>query len=104
MPFALQAHELGVILPIRAQPGAGRNALLGEHHGTLKVAVTQAPEKGKANKAVIEVLAKSLCIKRSQIELLSGETSQQKKFLIREISLAELADKLRACNPDDAGN
>lgn len=94
MAVALQVHELGVILPVRAQPGAGRNALLGEHQGMLKVAVTQAPEKGKANKAVIEVLAKALGYKRSQIELLSGETSQQKKFLIRGISLAELEQRL----------
>jgi uncharacterized protein (TIGR00251 family) len=100
MSLALQIHELGVILPVRAQPGAGRNAVLGEHQGKLKVAVTQAPEKGKANKAVIEVLAKALGIKRSQVELIAGETSQQKKFLIRGISLAELEAKLIAWAAD----
>jgi uncharacterized protein (TIGR00251 family) len=103
MSLALQTHALGVILPVRAQPSAGRNAIVGAHQEMLKVAVTQAPEKGKANKAVIEVLAKALGVKRSQIELLSGETSQQKKFLIREISLPELAAKLIAWTADEDG-
>ena len=57
----------------------------------LKVSVTQAPEKGKANKAVIELLAKKLGLKKSQIELIAGETSHQKRFLLREIKPDELA-------------
>ena len=60
----------------------------------LKVCVTQSPEKGKANKAVIELLAKSLKLRKSQIELLSGETSHQKRFLIRGITPEELAQKI----------
>ena len=60
----------------------------------LKVCVTQSPEKGKANKAVIELMAKSLGLRKSQIELLSGETSHQKRFLIRDITPEELAQKL----------
>ena len=62
----------------------------------LKVAVTQAPEKGKANKAIVQVLSKSLGLRRSQIELLSGETAQQKKFLIRDVTLEELQAKIAA--------
>ena len=40
----------------------------------LKVCVTQAAEKGKANKALVELLGKALSLRKSQIELLSGET------------------------------
>jgi uncharacterized protein len=92
--IALEPHPDGVILPVRAQPGSRKNELRGEHEGMLKVCVTQAPEKGKANKAVAEFLAKSLGLKKSQVALLSGETSHHKKFLIRGISLPELAAKL----------
>ena len=81
-------------MPVRAQPGAKRNELRGEQDGMLKVCVTQSPEKGKANKAVIELMAKSLGLRKSQIELLSGETSHQKRFLIRGITPEELAQKL----------
>ena len=76
-------HLEGVVLPVKAQPGARQNAVRGEQNGMLKVSVTQVAEKGKANTAVIEVLAKALNLKRSQIELIAGETQPQKKFLIR---------------------
>lgn len=87
----LQDHPQGVVLPVRAQPGAGACGLRGEHGGALKVAVTQVAEKGKANHAIIETLADELGLKRSQFELLSGDTQRQKRFLVREISREELA-------------
>jgi hypothetical protein len=60
----------------------------------LKVSVTQAPEKGKANKALVALLAKQLSLRKSQIELLSGETTAQKRFLIRGIAPAELLQRI----------
>jgi len=100
MAIALLPHPEGVILPVRAAPGAKANAVRGEQDGALKVSVTQAPEKGKANKALIEVLAKSLGLKRSQIELLRGETSSQKQFLIRDVAKEWLAETIAALLAD----
>lgn len=90
----LTDHPEGLILPVRAQPGSRKNAICVEQNGILKVSVTQVAEKGKANKALIEVLAKELDLKRSQIELLSGEAQQQKRFLIRNISRDELIERI----------
>lgn len=90
----LEPHADGVILPVRAQPGARRNELRGEQDGQLKVCVTQSPERGKANKAIVELLSKSLRLKKSQIELLSGETSHQKRFLVRQVTVKELTERL----------
>ena len=84
-----EEHAEGVILPVRAYAGARRNGITGEHDGMLKVSVTQAPEKGKANQAIMEVLCKSFNLKKNQIELLAGQTSSQKRFLIREVTLQE---------------
>ena len=84
----------GVLLPVRAQPGARRNGITGEHAGSLKVAVTPAPEKGKANDSIVAVLADLLDLKRSQIELVSGLTSSLKKFLISGVSCAELQQRI----------
>ena len=81
--LALEPHGDGAILPVRAQPGARRNEIRGEQNGMLKVCVTQSPEKGKANKAIVDLLSKKLAVKKSQIELLAGETSHQKRFLVR---------------------
>jgi uncharacterized protein len=90
----IAAHAEGCTLPVRAQPGARRNVLVGEHGAALKVAVTAAPERGKANKAIVDLLRKTLGVKGSQIELLSGETSHDKRFLIRGVPPAELQARL----------
>jgi len=96
----LSDHPGGVILPVRAQPGAKANALRGEQAGALKVAVTQVAEKGKANHALIEVLADELDLKKSQIELLTGNTQREKNFLIRGITRDELSAKIASALDD----
>ncbi len=92
----LESHAAGVVLPVRAHAGAKRSEIRGEQAGALKVLVTQAPEKGKANKAIVALLAEKLDLKKSQIELLAGETSPQKKFLVRDIAREELAMRISA--------
>lgn len=98
--IALEQHADGVLLPVKAQPGARQNAIRGEQNGMLKVAVTQVAEKGKANQVIVAVLAKGLALKRSQIELVSGETAAQKKFLIRDCSIALLVERINAALSD----
>lgn len=90
----LEARDGGVALPVKAQPGAGKNELRGVQDGALKVCVTQIAEKGKANKAIVEFLAKALRLRKSQIELTSGELSSQKKFFISDVAPSELREKI----------
>ncbi len=90
----LEQHADGIILPVRAQPGARQNTLRGIEQGMLKVAVTQVPEKGKANRAIIETISKSLGLRKSQFELLQGETSRKKRFLVRHITRDEFFRRL----------
>ncbi len=78
--------EGGVAVSVKVQPNASKDRVVGEHADQLKIAVTVAPEKGKANKAVIKVLSKLLGVKSSDIEILSGETSRDKKVFIRNIT------------------
>jgi uncharacterized protein (TIGR00251 family) len=94
--IAIEPHADGAILPVRAQPGSRANGLRGEHHGALKVSVTQVAEKGKANQAIIKVLAKALGLRRSQVKLLSGETSPQKRFLVSGITAEALRETVSA--------
>lgn len=93
--IALEADPEGSILPVRAHAGARRNGIQAQRAGSLRVSVTQAPEKGKANKAIIALLAASLGLRKSQIKLVAGETSLVKRFLIRDITPAELCDRVR---------
>lgn len=90
----------GLLLPIQAQPKAKKNAVTGIHDGRLKVAVTQAPEKGKANDAILKLLAKSLGVKRSQLELVSGETSSKKTLRVTGIAADSLAQRITDLLPD----
>jgi len=86
----LEKHKHGTIISVRAQPGARRNELRGVQNRQLKVYVTAVPEKGRANKAIIRALAEGLSLRKSQIELVAGEISKQKKFLIRGVEPDEL--------------
>jgi uncharacterized protein len=96
----LSPHAEGTIIPVTAQPGARRNAVLGERAGALRIAVTAAPEKGKANAAIQSLLAESLGCRPSQVQLLSGETSRQKRFLIGGLTPDQLRIKIDALLPE----
>ncbi|QEL19649.1 DUF167 domain-containing protein [Limnoglobus roseus] len=93
--IVIQPHAEGATLAVRAQPGAKKNAILGEHAGALKVAVTAPPEDGRANAAIVEVLKDALAVKRSQLELLSGAANRNKVFLVRDCTPDDLAARVR---------
>ncbi len=85
MPIQIALHTRGVLLPVRAQPGSRRDAIVG---------VSQPPERGKANERIVEVLCEELSLRKSQLELIAGETSRSKKFLVTGVTIAELRDRL----------
>jgi hypothetical protein len=86
LPLTITPHVEGATLTVRAQPGARRNAVVGEQGGALKVTVTAPAEDGRANAALVEVLRDWLDLKRSQVELTNGATSRSKVFLIRGLT------------------
>ena len=92
--IAVTETGAGCVLAVLAQARARRNGVVGEHAGALKVAVTAPPEDGKANRALVELLQNVLGVKRSQVELLAGETTRQKRFLIRNLAKQELQSRL----------
>jgi uncharacterized protein (TIGR00251 family) len=92
----IREHTDGCVLAVRAQPGARRNGVVGEQAGCLKVAVTAPPDQGKANKALVEVLAEALGLKRAQIEMLQGATQRTKRFLLRGIDADQVRARLQA--------
>lgn len=96
MNVALIQTDSGIVLPVKAQAGARINAVTGEHDGMLKVSVTQAPEKGKANKALAKTIAQQLGLKKSQVCIVSGMTSSMKSFLVSGIELDQLHDLILA--------
>lgn len=84
----------GVFLPIRVQPGAAREQIVGRHGTALKVAVHAPPEKGRANEAVIAVLAAALQLPVSRVSLAGGPASRDKRLFVLGLSAAELTSRL----------
>lgn len=76
----------GVEIFLRVTPNAGRDAVIGtEKRGdreVLRVKVAAAPDRGKANEAVIGVLATALGLRRSAISVVFGESSRDKRVHI----------------------
>jgi uncharacterized protein (TIGR00251 family) len=79
-----------VLLRVHVQPGAGRTAVTGRYGDAVKLKVAAAPEGGRANEAVVTLLASTLGVDRGSIELSSGATSRAKRFTIRGVDLADL--------------
>jgi uncharacterized protein (TIGR00251 family) len=101
VPLRLTAD--GVLIPVQAQPGARRSGITGVHNGRLKLAVTQAAEKGKANQALIEVLAAALDVPRRTVSLARGETSPLKEFCIRGLTPDDVRRRLLPRDPAQRG-
>jgi uncharacterized protein (TIGR00251 family) len=89
----LRAATGGVTLAVRAQPGAKKTAIAGIYgEGTgaqLKVAVQAPPLEGRANAALIEFFAETFGLPKSAVELLTGELSRNKVFLLRGVTMAQ---------------
>ena len=98
--LSLEQSEQGVVLSVRAHPGSRRNAILGVREVALRVAVTAAPEKGKANQAIIALLSKTLGVPKSAVGLVAGETSRHKRFAIEGFSVQEIRDTLTSIIAD----
>lgn len=90
----IAAHADGCVLAVRAQPGARRNGIVGEQNGALKVAVTAPPDRGRANKAIEELLADALGLKKAQVELIGGLTSRAKRLLLRGVTVEQVRERL----------
>ena len=85
----------GVVLSVRAQPRsskAGIDGLLGD---TVKVRVRCAPVDGKANKELVETLADEFGIAKSSVVFKGGETSKNKRLLLRGVTAAAVVRKIQ---------
>ena len=83
----LRPDQNGLQIACRVTPKSSRNAVDGLHVASdgkisLKVRVTAAPEKGKANKALIKLLGKETGLAPSTMRVISGEQSRNKMILI----------------------
>ena len=82
----LGGEENAVLLPVKVVPGASRTRYLGEYDKRARIAVAAPPEKGKANKAVIALLADLLGVRKRNVTVVAGTTSAVKTIRIEGVT------------------
>ena len=87
----LEETGRGLVLKVTVRPSASRDQVLGRHGDRLKLSVQAPPEKGRANQAVLLLLARLLGLKKAHLSLLRGDTSRDKDVLIEGLTAAEVA-------------
>ena len=71
-----------LVFTIRVTPRASANAVAGERNGVLLVRVTAPPADGKANDAVVALLAKTLGTPRGAVQVVRGASSRTKRVSV----------------------
>jgi len=96
----IRAVAGGVTLAVRAQPGAKRTAIIAVYGegaaAQLKIAVQAPPVEGRANLALAEFLAEKFGLPKNRVELVSGESSRSKLFLLRGVTAEQVRLKLES--------
>jgi len=87
--------SLLLIIDVKLKPNAKNNEILGFKDGVLQIRVKDAPIEGKANKALVKLLAKRLKIAKSCIKIKSGEMSKIKRLIVECIEEKEIFEQLR---------
>ena len=87
-------------LRLRVAPGASRPGIVGRHGDGWKVRVAAAPERGRANDAVLELLADTLAVPRASVTLVSGAGSRDKIVELSGLTPDEIERRLATAGTD----
>ena len=75
-------HPEGLLIDVRVQPKSSKNIIVGIHAKALKIKLSAPPVEGKANKALIQLIAKLLRCPKTAVEIISGQASRNKRLLV----------------------
>lgn len=78
------------VIRVHVQPGANRTAVIGRHGDAIKVAVTAPADGGRANEAVLRLIAEVVGVRRSAVRLATGRTSRAKRVAVEGADPAEI--------------
>jgi uncharacterized protein (TIGR00251 family) len=95
--------EASTRLRLRVSPGAGKAGIVGRHGDGWKVRVTAAPENGRANDAVLRLLADTLSLPRAALTLVSGHSGRDKIVLLDGVGPAQTDRRLVAATAGERG-
>jgi uncharacterized protein (TIGR00251 family) len=81
-------------LSIKVLPNAGKNAVVGVTGGVWRIKIAAPPEKGKANKELVEFLSDLLGLRKDSITVIKGQTSHNKVIAIEGMNAEEVEGRL----------
>src|SRR5690349_10009066 len=88
------------LIRLHVQPGAGKTARVGRHGDAVKVGGAAPPEGGRANDAVVALMAATFDVKLAQVSLVSGESSRAKGVKLDGVDEAEVERLLELAMED----
>jgi uncharacterized protein (TIGR00251 family) len=86
---------------LRVSPGAGRARIVGRYGDAWKVRVTAPPEHGRANEAVLRLLADTLALPRASVALVSGHGGRDKVVELTGVEAEEIEHRLASASAPD---
>lgn len=91
----INQKETGVEIKVRIHPNAKKDGFSGLWNDThLKININAPAVDGKANSCLIQFLAKYFHIRKSAIEIISGETSREKRLFIQDLTTQDILEKI----------
>jgi hypothetical protein len=87
---------------LRVSPGAGRSTVVGRHGDAWKVRVAAAPERGRANDSLLDLLAISLGVRRPAVRIVAGASSRDKVVELDGLTVGEVEERLDAARKGSA--
>ncbi|MGD0712925.1 MAG: DUF167 domain-containing protein [Gaiellaceae bacterium] len=88
---------------LRVSPGAGRAEIIGRHGDAWKVRVTAPPEHGRANEAVLRLVAEALAVPREALTLVSGHGGRDKIVELTGVGPALVERRLASASAPGRG-
>lgn len=85
---------MAIFLSVKIIPKAAKSAIVGWENERLKIRIKALPEKGNANEELIRFLADFLEIAKSNLEIVSGKSSRNKRIKISQMTEIELINKI----------
>jgi uncharacterized protein (TIGR00251 family) len=90
-------------ITVTVSPGASRTELVGPHGDGWRARVAAPPERGRANAALVALLASALGVPADRVHVAAGATARRKKVEIADLDEAEIARRLARSSRDGVG-
>jgi hypothetical protein len=85
-------------IELTVSPGAARSELVGRHGDGWRARVAAPPERGRANRALVELLAEALGVHRDRVAVVAGQAGRRKVVEVEGLDTAEIDRRLEAAS------